>query len=51
MASDMVKRFAPEIEKNASLWLETWDRMPIGFLNPALTSSAGCCGRFTASPS
>lgn len=32
MASDMVKRFGPEIEKNASLWLDTWDRMPIGFL-------------------
>jgi len=32
MASDMVKRFAPEIEKNASLWLDTWDKMPVGFL-------------------
>lgn len=32
MASDMIKRFGPEIDKNASLWLDTWDRMPIGFL-------------------
>lgn len=32
MASDMIKRFGPEIEKNASVWLDTWDRMPIGFL-------------------
>lgn len=32
MASDMVRKFSPEINKNASLWLDTWDRMPIGFL-------------------
>lgn len=32
MASDMVRKFTPEIEKNASLWLDTWDKMPIGFL-------------------
>lgn len=32
MASDMIKRFGPEIEDNASVWLDTWDRMPIGFL-------------------
>ncbi len=32
MCSVMVKRFEADIEKNASLWLETWDRMLIGFL-------------------
>jgi len=32
MASDMVKRFSSEIDSNASLWLDTWDKMPIGFL-------------------
>lgn len=32
MASDMVRRFGPEIDQDASLWLTTWDRMPIGFL-------------------
>lgn len=31
-ASDMVLRFKEEIERDPSLWLETWDRMPVGFL-------------------
>lgn len=32
MCSDMVRKFGPEIEKNASLWLEAWDKMPVGFM-------------------
>lgn len=32
MASDMVRAFRNEIERDASLWLDVWDRMPIGYL-------------------
>lgn len=31
-ASDLVKRFRVEIEKDPSQWLDLWDRLPIGFL-------------------
>ena len=32
MASDMVRKFWPQIQQNASLWLDTWDRLPVGFM-------------------
>lgn len=32
MASDMVKIFRKEIDVDPSVWFETWDKMPIGFL-------------------
>ncbi len=32
MASDMVMKFKEEIERDASFWLETWDLMPLGYL-------------------
>lgn len=32
MASDMVKVFRKEIDADPSVWFETWDKMPIGFL-------------------
>lgn len=32
MASDMVRAFRDEIERDASLWLSVWDRMPVGYL-------------------
>jgi hypothetical protein len=32
MASDMVKIFRKEIDADPTAWFETWDKMPIGFL-------------------
>ncbi len=30
--SDMVRKFHPQIEKDASRWLDIWDRLPLGYL-------------------
>ncbi len=32
MCSDMVRKFAKEIDKDPTAWFDTWDKMPIGFL-------------------
>ena len=32
MVSDMVLKFAEEIERDASFWLAAWDEMPLGYL-------------------
>lgn len=32
MCSDMVRVFRDEIERDASLWLSTWDALPVGYL-------------------
>lgn len=32
MCSDMVRKFAREIDNDPSAWFATWDKMPIGFL-------------------
>lgn len=30
--SDLVRKFRKEIEQEATLWLDIWDRLPVGFL-------------------
>lgn len=30
--SDLVRKFRAEIERDATFWLEIWDRLPVGFL-------------------
>jgi hypothetical protein len=32
MTSDLVLKFKDEIERDASFWLETWDALPLGYL-------------------
>jgi hypothetical protein len=33
MCSDMVMAFRDEIERDASLWLSVWDKIPVGYLH------------------
>lgn len=32
VASDLVRHFSAEIEKDASHWFDIWDRLPVGYL-------------------